>query len=151
MTFPPVGCQKQALCVRAVDIMPGVSRKKKHHQTPACQMAMKTLTNSGHSLARTDSYICAQRGRPIVVNMCCNVLKLSAVDASNGIHPAKTADQVGFRVVDGLRAHFLASLSTAWARASASGSVGSKWPPAHSSLSACSSWSGSAIASRNSL
>jgi hypothetical protein len=29
------------------------------------------------------------------------------------IHPAKIADQVCFRVADGLRAHFLASLSTA--------------------------------------
>src|SRR4051812_4807614 len=66
------------------------------------------------------------------------------------IHPAETAAQVRLGFGDGLRAHFLASLSTAWVRASTSGSVGSKWPPTHSSLSACSSWSGSAIASRNS-
>jgi hypothetical protein len=66
------------------------------------------------------------------------------------IHPARTADQVCFRVADGLRVHVLASLSTAWTRVSTCGSVGSKGLPTHSSVSACSSWSGSAIASRNS-
>lgn len=70
---------------------------------------------------------------------------------AEGIHPARTAGQVvRFRGPVGLRVHFLARWLTACARVSTPASDGSKWPPTHSSRSACSSWSGSAIASRNS-
>jgi len=66
------------------------------------------------------------------------------------IHPASPADQVvRLRGADSVRVHFFARRSTAWVRRSTPASVGSKGPPTHSSLSPWSSWSGSAIASRN--
>jgi hypothetical protein len=107
--------------------------------------------HSGASLIRP----ALERLRDLAAMAAIDVVYVHAPDRlarsyAHRIHPAETAAQVRLGFGDGLRAHFLASLSTAWVRASTSGSVGSKWPPTHSSLSACSSWSGSAIAARNS-
>lgn len=68
------------------------------------------------------------------------------------IHPARTAGQAGrLRVVVVERDHRLARAARARACPSVSTSAGSKCPPTHVSHSSCSSWSGSAIASRNAL
>ena len=66
------------------------------------------------------------------------------------IHPARTAGQAGrLRVVVVERDHRLARAARVRACASTLTTAGSKWPPTHVSHSSCSSWSGSAIASRN--
>jgi len=77
--------------------------------------------------------------------------RTSAPSSWDAIHPASPADQVvRLRGADGVRVYFFARRSTARVRRSTSVSFGSKGPPTHSSLSAWSSWSGSAITSRNS-